>query len=213
MTVRERWLAAFALAGCGGTLFPLPLYFLKLWPMRLSVPFLTLPALLLLIALPLFARRIEAPAFFSRFSAGFVGGLVGTIAYDAVRAFGLAWRFQGFAVIHKFGLLITGRSDLTIPVAAVGWTYHVLNGGVFGITYALVAGRAAVGWGIAWGLLLEAAMIATYPSAFSINLGWGSVGLAVSLLGHVAYGTVLAMTVRRLLPDTTGLFDGRPPRR
>jgi hypothetical protein len=195
-----------ALAGSFGTILPLLLYFAGVWPMRLGVPFLTLPSLLLLMALAVRARGGEAPEFWTRYAAGFVGGLIGTAAYDGSRLIGLAWRFPGFAVIGKFGLLITGREDAGLLTLAVGWAYHVSNGGVFGIAYALVAGRAAIPWGIAWGLFLEAAMLVTYPAAFGVDMSWGTAALTFSLAGHVCYGAALAALVRRLIPDTSSMF-------
>lgn len=192
-------LSGLALAGCAGSLLPLPLLFAGLWPMRLSVQFLVPPSLLLLLALAVYARSWGAERFWALYAAGFAGGLTGTMVYDAVRAGGLLVRFPGFQVIHVFGMLITGQTEFT-PVAAVcGWVYHFLNGGVFGIVYALIVGRGNVWWGIGWGLFLEGGMLLTYPKTFGIDMGWGSVALTFSLLGHLAYGATLAIAVRRLL--------------
>ena len=188
-----------ALLGCGGCLLPLPLLFLNLWPLKFSVPSLLVPSLLLLAALGVYTSRINVPAFWAFYSRGFIGGLVGTAAYDLTRLSGLLVKFTGFEIIHKFGLLITGSSELTWTAAAVGWAYHFLNGGIFGISFALMVGRhATVLIGIVWGLLLEIAMIIAYPRTFGIDMGWGTVGLAFSLLGHGAYGATLGYALRRV---------------
>jgi hypothetical protein len=174
--------------------------------MRLGATFLTLPSVLLLMALAVRARGGAVPEFWSRYAAGFAGGLMGTVAYDGSRLIGLAWRFPGFAVIGKFGLLITGREEAGLLTLAVGWAYHLLNGGVFGISYALVAGRAPIPWGIAWGLFLEAAMLMTYPAAFGMDMSWGTAALTFSLVGHLCYGATLAALVRLLIPDVSSMF-------
>ena len=190
----------FALLGCGGCLLPLPLLFLNLWPLKFSVPVLLVPSLLLLAALGVYASRVNVPAFWTFYSWGFISGLVGTVTYDLTRIFGLFVKFTGFDIIHKFGLLITGSSELTLISGTVGWAYHFLNGGIFGISFALMVGRhATVLIGIVWGLLLEAAMIITYPPTFGINMGWGTVGLTFSLLGHIAYGATLGHMLRRVV--------------
>jgi hypothetical protein len=195
----ERNSLLVALLGCGGCLLPLPLLFLNLWPLRFSVPALLVPSLVLLAALGIYASRVNIPAFWTFYSWGFIGGLVGTVAYDVTRVSGLLVKFTGFEVIHKFGLLITGSLELTWTAWIIGWAYHFLNGGVFGITFALMLGRrATVLTGIAWGILLEIAMVITYPPTFGIDMGWGSVGLTVSFLGHAAYGATLGYTLKRV---------------
>jgi hypothetical protein len=206
---RDRYLSGLALAGCAGSLLPLPLLFAGLWPMRLSVPFLVPPSLLLLLALAVYARSWGAPRFWALYAAGFAGGLIATIVYDAVRALGLFVRFPGFQVIHVFGMLITGQSEFTPVAAVLGWLYHFLNGGVFGIVYALIAGRGSVWWGMGWGLFLEAGMLLTYPKTFGIDMGWGSVALTFSLLGHLAYGATLAIAARRLLAGPMEIHASR----
>lgn len=198
LTRREKWLVALALLGCAGNLMPLLLYFLNLWPMKLAAEFFLPPSLLLLLALAVYAAKKPAPLFWHRYATGFIGGLIGTLAYDFIRVFGLAVKFPGFDVINKFGMLMVGENEFSFTAGVLGWGYHFMNGGVFGITFAFLAGpRANAWWGIAWSMLLEIAMVITYPAAFKLNMGWGTAALTFSILGHVGYGAVLGSYIRK----------------
>ncbi len=200
LTLREKRLVTLALVGCIGTLLPLPLLFFDLWPMQFSVPFLVPPSLALMLALAIYARNVYVPTFWARYGAGFMGGLVATVVYDLVRVFGLLTKFPGFAVIHKFGILITGSSELTLTAGAMGWMYHFMNCVVFCIMYALVVCRRSnILWGTLWGLLLEVGMIATYPRTFGISMSWGTSALTFSILGHIGYGATLGILVKRMV--------------
>ncbi|HET6213422.1 MAG TPA: hypothetical protein VFE14_11190, partial [Micromonosporaceae bacterium] len=92
-----------------------------------------------------------------------------------------------------FGQFMTGASGP--GSAAAGWAYHVSNGWTFGIAYAVVAGPARWWWGIAWAMLLELAMLLVYPVLFQIR--YVEPFIAVSVTGHVLYGSVLGLWCRR----------------
>ncbi len=199
-TLRDRLLFLLTLVACALSLSPLPLMFFGLWPMSISVPLLVSPAVLLLFGIALYTSRFKNSFFSQCYRIGFLGGLLATIAYDVSRITGLFWRFQGFNVIHKFGMLITGKDEFTFLTASLGWLYHFMNGGVFGITFALIWGkRANVAWGILWGILLEIGMLLTYPRYFSMDMGVNSAAFIFSMLGHCAYGAVLGYLVKRIL--------------
>jgi len=201
MTKAERLLSVLAVCACLGTLLPLLLYFVGAFEMSASFPAVALPCLMVLLVLAVVLRKRKVPVFWSRFAIGAAAGLLATVVYDGVRLAGLLVKFPGFEIIGKFGVLITGAANDTPLTIAVGWFYHFSNGTVFGIIYCLIAGRAPVWVAVAWGLVLEAGMLATYPSAFGVNMGARSPGLFWSVLGHIGYGAALGVLVRRWLPD------------
>jgi hypothetical protein len=63
--------------------------------------------------------------------------------------------------------------------------------------YTLAVGKGRVLWGLGWGMLLELAMLLSYPSIFRQVAGWPFV--LVSASGHVAYGLTLGATARRVV--------------
>ena len=136
-----------------------------------------------------------------RAKVGLIAGFLATIAYDISRWLIVTIFHDTFAPFHVFPLFgyAIGGTNLTPAVATVvGTLYHYANGVLFAVTYAILL--APRGWwtGILWGLGLEALMLTIYP-------GWVHPTpfeefVSVSILGHVAYGSVLGTCSRRLLP-------------
>jgi len=164
-----------------------------------TISFVSLPALVLVIAIAVWARRVARRPFFNRLVVGLVAGLIATLAYDGVR-----WAIQetapldydGFRSINIFGSLILSKPETALDARIAGWTYHFWNGVSFGVMYALVAGPARWYWGLAWGLALELMMISIYPVAFAIQRS-DPAFLAISMTGHAAYGAVLGLLAER----------------
>jgi hypothetical protein len=78
----------------------------------------------------------------------------------------------------------------------VGVGYHYLNGLCFAAGYSLLFRGRPFALGIAWAMGLEAAMLLVYPRwlpALGRVLGEFTV---VSMIGHVAYGTVLGLVAQ-----------------
>jgi len=175
------------------------LHMFGLVPMPFSINFVGRPAIVLMLIVGLFAWRRQL-SFWKRFRAGIVDGTTGLIAYDGVR-----WAiysshlldFYPFQTHRVFGYLITGQPAGTDAAAWAGWLYHFWNGFSFATVYALVAGPARWYWGLAWAMLLEAAMLLTYPTFLDIKLNAAFVG--ISLIGHAAYGIALGVTVSHLV--------------
>lgn len=149
------------------------------------------------IRLPLSART----EIWQRAKVGLMAGFLATIAYDVSR-----WlivnifhdTFAPFHVFPLFGYAIGGTGLNSTAATIVGTFYHYANGVFFAVAYAILL--APRGWwtGILWGLGLEALMLTIYP-------GWVHPTpfeefVSVSILGHVAYGSVLGTFSRRLLP-------------
>ena len=138
-----------------------------------------------------------------RAKVGLMAGFLATIAYDVSR-----WlivtvfhdTFAPFQVFPIFGYAIAGTSLNPAVATIIGTIYHYANGVLFAVAYAILL--APRGWwtGILWALGLEALMLTIYP-------GWLNPTpfqefVSVSMLGHVAYGTVLGVFSRKLLGRT-----------
>ncbi len=157
-----------------------------------------LTAMLFLVFL-VYSKRWREQEFLSRLQGGLIAGALGLAAYDLVRLLVLlaGVSFNPFRPIEVYGLLILNRYHDTPLTKAVGWAFHVWNGFSFAVMYTMAVGRGRILWGLGWGLLLEAAMLASYPSMFHILLGWRFV--TVSLAGHAAYGLTIGSTARKVV--------------
>jgi hypothetical protein len=132
---------------------------------------------------------------------GLVAGMLATAAYDLGR---LALVQLGrlplspFATWGIFGELIVGDGIPSWLRLAVGTTYHVLNGVTFAIGYCLLLGGRGWGWGVLWGLALEAAMLALYPGWLDLDRVLAEF-ITMSFVGHLLYGSVLGVVAQRRL--------------
>ena len=156
------------------------------------------PATVVLILVVATRRQTQVRSvFLQRLAAGLFAGFMGVIAYDAVRwvilISGLV-PFNPFRAIEVFGLLILRTDVDTCLTKTVGWLFHLWNGLSFAVMYTLALGRGRLWWAIGWSLMLEVAMLSTYPSMFRIMLDWPF--LIVSLIGHLAYGIGLGISGR-----------------
>jgi len=187
---------AFACASLSGV--ALLLHAAGLLPLYFLVDALGPPSLILLIAIGVYAHRIDEPVLTGRLAVGALAGLAATAAYDLVRLL-LRWSgaigFDPFITHPIFGQLITG-APLTSSVAlAAGWAYHVWNGVGFAVMYTLIAGPALPIYAIGWALFLEIAWLTALPSALNFTLRPDLI--LVSLIGHTAYGIVLGLIAHR----------------
>lgn len=162
--------------------------------MPYTASFVTLPGMVFLLCLTVWAGRAQRPLLFNRLWAGTAAGFLGLIAYDLVRyavQVALPLDFDAFYSMAAFGQLMTGL-PLDSPIGlTLGWAYHITNGWTFGIIYALLAGPARWWWGLAWGLILEVGMVVVYPSLFRPSSLHGF--LVVSIMGHAAFGGVVGL--------------------
>ena len=177
------------------------LHMLNLVRMPYFINFVGYPAIVLMLVLGVYSWKHEL-SFWHRLRAGLVGGAAGLLAYDGIR-FGVyslhLFEFYPFVTHRIFGYLITGEPLESTASAIAGWTYHFWNGFSFAIIYALIAGGARWYWGLAWAMILEVAMLFTYPTYLDINFNLGFVLL--SLVGHGAYGIALGLTVSRMVGE------------
>jgi hypothetical protein len=165
--------------------------------MPFFVNFFGMPVIVLMLIIGLYSWQRRLP-FWRRFRAGLLAGALGLIAYDVTRVTiyqsGI-FNYDPFHIIPKLGALITGLPATATTSLYAGWTYHIWNGFSYAIIYALVAGPARWGWGVGWAMILEVLMVASYPTFLQVKLD--APFLAISFFGHICYGTVLGLTVRR----------------
>jgi hypothetical protein len=145
-----------------------------------------------------------------RVKIGLVAGLLATLAYDSSRWIMVTlfhYTFWPFDVYPIFGYAIAGSNIPSNVATVIGTLYHYTNGIMFAIAYTILF--APRGWwaGILWALGLEALMLAIYP-------GWlhpraFNEFVSVSMLGHVAYGSVLGSFSQQALKWRKKLHDTR----
>jgi hypothetical protein len=173
--------------------------------MPFFVNFFFMPLIVLMLIVGIYSWQRRLP-FWRRLRAGILAGALGLIAYDLTRLIiyksGI-FNYHPFHAIPKLGALVTGLTPAAPSSVYAGWTYHIWNGFSYAIIYALVAGPAKWGWGVAWAMILETLMVISYPTFLQIKLD--APFLAISFFGHLCYGTVLGVTVRRAAAE--------PPRR
>lgn len=166
--------------------------------MPFFINFVGMPAIILMMIVGLYSWQRRLP-FWRRLRAGIIAGALGLLAYDAVRfaiySSGLL-SFYPFHALPRLGSLMTGEPPEAAAAIFAGWLYHIWNGFNFAIIYALVAGPAAWGWGVAWAMMLEIGMLLSYPTFLQVKDDWAF--RLVSLIGHIVYGAVIGLTVRRL---------------
>lgn len=156
------------------------------------------PLTVVLLAAAMAGKRIEGrEVFLQRTWAGLFAGFMGLIAYDVSRWLILISgivAFSPFRAIEVFGLLILQTDVDTALTRTVGWLFHIWNGLSFAVMFTLAFGRGKIWQAVLWSLVLEAAMIGTYPSLFRIKLD--APFLSISIIGHIAYGLALGYTAR-----------------
>lgn len=140
-----------------------------------------------------------------RVAIGLIAGLLATIAYDLSRALLVEYAnfaFRPFDTFTLFGQALLGTGDRGLWVVAAGLSFHLANGLGFAVAYALCLGERGVRAGIAWAFVLELAMVTVYP-------GWLGLKaldefMQVSVLGHLAYGSVLGFVTQHMVRRPEG---------
>ncbi|MBS0659026.1 MAG: hypothetical protein JSR82_12365 [Verrucomicrobia bacterium] len=170
------------------------------WKVAASITILAPLTVVLGLACWALARAELRPIFLQRLWGGAFAGFIGLIAYD-----GLRWLilisgtvpFNPFKAIENFGLLILATDVPTVTTKTVGWLFHTWNGLSFGAMYTLAFGRGGLVSAVIWALILELAMIVTYPTLFRVQLDWAF--LSISIAGHIAFGLAVGWTARRVV--------------
>lgn len=194
---RGEWPLRGLCAACGlGSVLPLLVWAFGGGSFQSWTIALALPSQLALLVSAVVATNRRYPALHTALRAGVVGGIVGTVGYDLVRAPFEAAGLRVFLPIDSYGILMLGERTSTPITDLLGWVYHFTNGIGFGITYACLAlGRRWV-WALPWALFLETAFIVTPLGGFySIRGQW--LAIAVAYGGHLAYGMPLGVVVEQ----------------
>lgn len=167
-------------------------------PMNFFLTFFGVPSLLLLMMLGVYAKKVDAKIFLNCLTVGVLGGLVGTLSYDIVRAiltYGHVLNYDGFYAIRVFGGWISGKPPEHALAAIFGWIYHFWNGLSFGVFYTLTFGRRHWLIGVLYGLFMEACMLGLFPMFLRVSNRTDFIIL--SLIGHVFYGGALGLYAQR----------------
>jgi hypothetical protein len=154
---------------------------------------------------------------------GAIAGLVAVTAYDAVR---LPLTFSGFMndFIPQVGGWALGSDS---PNVFVGYLWRFLaDGGGIGLSYFVVCGfvlsiwpalirRSPVALSVGYGVFIWSGLIATIvlsASGASLLFPLSPVTFAISLVGHLIYGGVLGLCLRRALANQpVGAWPGLLP--
>lgn len=164
-------------------------------------PALTILApLTILIVAGVIARadELRQRILLNRVVAGFLAGVAGLLAYDLIRLLILATGlvpFNPFRAIEVYGLLILDTHEESLLTKSLGWAFHIWNGLFFAVMYATAFGKGRLIYAVLWGLLLEGAMLATYPSMFHIAMDWPFI--VIGVIGHLAYGLTIGLVTPR----------------
>jgi hypothetical protein len=187
--------------------------------MRSFTMFVSLPALVILVALALVDRAIGTQRLWRAALVGAAAGVTAAAACDVFRlpfvyadALGiqrLVPALQLFKVFPRFRAMILGQPVeqpvYSVLAQLVGWAYHFGNGLTFGIMYVALVGdanRRLWVWAVLFATGLEMGMLFTpYPHFFGIALTPKFV--VVTLAAHLVFGVVMglsALALSRLLP-------------
>lgn len=192
-------LLAFALSSA--SIGSLLVYFLGWMGMAGAVLVLLLPATAALAVLAAWAARRD-PELSRRLAVGLWAGGFATAVYDLARVPVAHAGVPVFKAISYFGTVILGVERPGLASEVVGWSYHFSNGVGFAMMYAVLVRRPGILGAVAWGVLLEAAMLSTpYAEVFGYRVS--PAFLAVTISAHVCYGLGLWASAR-LLPGRAG---------
>jgi len=172
------------------------------------IPWVYIPALVVLLLIIVGTRR-SYPDIRRRIVGGLCAGALATVALDAVRQAGVIHGWLPGDTPVMFGKMATGSTDFA-TFYAIGLFVHYLNGANFGLFYAFVWGRkasnwVAVGWAIAWLLLVELGMMLGPPMGpmvglFGARYAWPQLFL-LTLVAHIACGVTLGFFTQVFLKE------------
>jgi hypothetical protein len=170
-------------------------------PMTFTVFFGVLPTGLLLAGVVLVGRQLHSRLnqLSTIVVAGCKWGLIGTLAYDAIRPV-LKWvigfSFNPYKAIPYFGHMMTNLPVSDPRAIAAGWLYHFWNGVTFAVMFAVLRPKGGVFAGIVWAMILQAIMMIVYPAFLQVRLS--DPGFLISgLVGHAVWGAVVGAGLRR----------------
>lgn len=194
LMVKSFWLSLICFIACipSGSALLAKVYGLA--SMQVITLAVALPCCAGLVGVWVLGRRLGKEQLASALAIGFLGGLLGTIAYDVSR---LPFYWIGYLVytpISIYGVWIAGTGISSQYTEMIGWAYHFSNGITFGIMYAIFMREHHWAWAILWAFVLETiAVLSPFARIFALSGNYGAI--ANAYLGHVAYGLPLGWLV------------------
>lgn len=190
------------LAGVSPSIFPAAqagLAKMSVLALRFLLPSVVLLGLLLAVA-----RGRDHPRLASHMFLGVVAGLIATVGLELVRA--TSFRLGGMPgdLPRLLGVLLTDRFMLGPSTLSdvLGYAYHFWNGASFGLIFAVLLGRKALVWAIAYGELIGLGFLAS-PAVKAMGVGFMGVQmpamLVTVLVAHAVFGLILGLLLRRWL--------------
>ncbi|HLE01121.1 MAG TPA: hypothetical protein VJB59_12730 [Bdellovibrionota bacterium] len=160
------------------------------------------------------------------FAVSFIAGIWGAITISLIMLIGRLAGLQDFSLELLLGTLVTGRLDAGSWI--VGFIWHIMNGGVFGLFYAAVfrwigkagalagAQVAVIHW-LAGGFLvgLTSAMNPFIPALMRpvgfFGAGYGNAAIFVLFAAHIAYGVVVGAIDRASREPAIPISENQGP--
>ena len=181
----------------------------------LYVPFVYIPALILLAGIVWYSRT-HYPDVFRRVVIGLGAGALATVSLDFFREMGVINSWLPGDTPNMFGKMITGSNNFAF-FYPIGFFVHFMNGASFGLFYSFVWGRrssfrSAITWATLWALVTELGMMTGPPMGpmvglFGSRYAWPQLFL-LTLAAHIAFGITLGIISQYFLKpeDEGGLF-------
>ena len=156
----------------------------------------SVPATAVLVAAGAAASwRRRTSAFRTALIAGVLGGLLGTLAYDAVRLPETLFGIRPYMPIETYGLLMLNAGSSSPLTDYAGWIYNYSNGIGFGVAYAMFAVGRRWWYAIGWAMVLESmTLLSPWAGMYLIAGHWNLIALAYA--AHVAYAIPLGAVVQ-----------------
>jgi hypothetical protein len=173
------------------------------------VPFVYIPALLLLAAIAWYSHT-HYPDIFRRIVIGLGVGAIATVSLDLFRSMGVINGWLPGDTPNMFGKMMTGSSNFAL-FYPIGLFVHFMNGANFGLFYTFVWGRQksygrAIFWATTWAILVEIGMMVGPPMGpmvglFGVRFAWPQLFL-LTLAAHVAFGITLGILTQFWLKES-----------
>ncbi len=196
-------LIALMLAGISPNLFPLAQAGHA--GMSVTVPYLLLPAVILLGIVALAAWRRGHGRLVRRIVAGAGAGIIATLALEAVRITSFKLGGMPGDLPRLLGVLITDRfmSGPSLGSDILGHAYHYWNGAAFGVMFTVLLGRRPLIWSTGYALLIGLGFLAS-PAVKAMGVGFMASRMPAMqvtvVIAHIAFGLALGILTLRWLP-------------
>ncbi len=204
-------LALLALTGAGIAPNLFPAAQAGLAKMSDLTRWLLVPSIVLLIVVVALTFARNHRVLGARMVIGIAAGVLATVGLEVVRTTSFHLGGMPGNLPRLLGVLITDRFMLgPSPLSDVlGYSDHYWNGACFGLIFAVVVGRRAIQWAVAYGVVIGLGFLAS-PAVQAMGVGFFALQMpsmiVTVLIAHVLYGLILGLLLRRWLPDGTWIL-------